>query len=81
MQAFADVGAMVSGLLAGSVTDYWGRKTALIWGGIPYLAGYLMLSYAHYLPTPLSFQSVALAGRLLTGISMGWVSMATPVSL
>ena len=72
---------MFGGLISGPIADRWGRKTALMLGGVPYFIGYLTLSYAHYLPTALSFKALALTGRFLTGVGMGWACMAGPVGL
>jgi hypothetical protein len=49
--------------------------------GVPYLLGYLLLSYAHFVPTPAAFKALLLAGRLLAGFGMGWASAVAPVSL
>ena len=80
LQAFASVGAMFGGPIAGSIANHWGRKMSLMMCGVPYLLGYLVLSYAHYLPTAVSFKCLILIGRLLTGMGMGWACSATPVS-
>ena len=80
-QALAAVGGMFGGLMAGPVADRWGRKNALVLCGIPFFVGYLVLSYAHYLPTATSFKTVALVGRFLTGVGMGWAAVASSVSV
>jgi len=80
LQAFASVGAMFGGPIAGSIADHWGRKMSLMLCGVPYLIGYLMLSYAHYLPTAVGFKCLMLIGRLFTGMGLGWTASATPVS-
>ena len=72
---------MFGGLMAGPVADRWGRKNALVLCGIPFFVGYLVLSYAHYLPTATSFKTVALVGRFLTGVGMGWAAVASSVSV
>jgi MFS family permease len=65
--------------LSGILADRWGRKDALVACGLPYLIGYLVLSYAHYMPTALGFKSLALTGRFLTGVGMGWAGSVGPV--
>ena len=72
---------MFGGLISGPIADHWGRKTALMLGGVPYFIGYLTLSYAHYLPTALSFKALALTGRFITGVGMGWATVAAPVRI
>ena len=80
LQALAPVGAMFGAPLSGFLADRWGRKDALVVGGVPYLIGYLILSYAHYMPTALGFKALALTGRFLTGVGMGWAGSVGPVS-
>ena len=69
-------GAPISGVLA----DRLGRKDALVFSGIPYLAGYLTLSYAHHMQTAQGFKALAFTGRFLTGVGMGWAGSVGPVS-
>jgi SP family facilitated glucose transporter-like MFS transporter 8 len=47
--------------------------------GVPYLIGYLMLSYAHYSSTAIVFNVVLFGGRALAGFGMGWASAVSPV--
>ena len=49
--------------------------------GVPYLIGYLMLSYAHYSATATVFNAVLFSGRALAGFGMGWASAVSPVSV
>lgn len=79
-QALAPVGGILGGLVAGPVADGLGRKGALVLCGLPYLTGYLSLSYAQYAQTASGFKAVALVGRFLTGVGMGWACMAGSVS-
>ena len=48
--------------------------------GIPYLIGYMMLSYAHYAPTAIAFKVLLFTGRFITGVGVGWASAVVPVS-
>ena len=79
-QAFGFAGAILGGPVGGWIADRWGRKCSLVYCGLPYLAGYLVISYAHYAPTATAFKSILLAGRLLTGVGLGWGSAVGPVS-
>ena len=74
------MGAIVGGPLAGVAADRWGRKTALLLSGIPYLIGYLMIVYAHFISDPVAFKAVVLVGRVITGIGLG-AGVITSVSL
>ena len=79
-QALAPVGAIFGGPFGGWIADRWGRKCSLMFNGVPYLVGYLILSYAHYAPTATVFKAVLLAGRFMAGLGMGWSSSVCPVS-
>ena len=48
--------------------------------GVPYLIGYLTLSYAHYTPTATVFKVLLLTGRFISGMGMGWASTVVSVS-
>lgn len=80
MQALAPLGAMIGAPLAGVMADRWGRKEALVACGVPYLVGYLLLSYAHIMPSAIAFKWLAITGRLFTGVGMGWAGSCGPVS-
>ena len=80
MQAVALFGAMVGGPVGGFIADQWGRKSSLVLCAVPVVFGYLVISYAHYLPTAVSFKAVLLTGRFFTGIGLGWGIMVGPVS-
>ena len=76
----APLGAIFGGPVAGWIADSLGRKMALLLVILPYLTGYLMITYAHYSHTPMGFEAVLLFGQFFTGIGMGWSCLATPVS-
>ena len=76
----APIGAIFGGPVAGWIADVLGRKMALMLVAIPYLSGYLMITYAHLSYNPIGFRAVLLIGRFFTGIGMGWSCLATPVS-
>ena len=75
------MGAIFGGLFGGWIADRWGRKCSLLFCGVPYLIGYLTMSYAHYTPTAMIFKAVLLTGRFITGVGMGWASAVAPVGL
>ena len=79
IQAFAPVGALFGGPIAGVIADRWGRKLALLLAGVPYLVGYLMMTLAHLIGDVAAFKAVLLTGRLLTGVGLGWSCLAVPV--
>lgn len=54
---------------------------SLVLCGVPYLIGYLILSYAHYMNTAFGFKALAVTGRFLTGVGMGWAGSVGPVSV
>ena len=70
MQAFAPVGALLGGPIAGWIADHWGRKAALLLAGVPYLAGYLMIALAYLSGDPVVFKAVLLTGVLLSGVGL-----------
>jgi MFS family permease len=72
--ALGSVGAIFSGLSGGWVADHWGRKCSLMFTGVPFMLGYLIVSYAHFSQTNEQFVLVLYAGRLLTGVGMGSAS-------
>ena len=74
------MGALFGGPIAGSVADRWGRKVALLLSGVPYLTGYLLLVYAHFINSPVAFKADILIGRLVSGVGLGWSCSAVPVS-
>ena len=48
----APVGAIFGGPIAGWIADFLGRKVALLLVAIPYLSGYMMITYAHFIYNP-----------------------------
>ena len=51
-----------------------------MFNGVPYLVGYLILSYAHYAWTATIFKTLLLTGRFISGLGMGWASTVVSVS-
>ena len=73
------IGAIFGGPIGGWIADRWGRKFSLMFCGVPFLMGYLILSYAHYTSEVLLFNVLLMSGRFLAGIGMGWGSSVCPV--
>ena len=80
VQALAPLGAIPGSPVGGWIADRWGRKCGMVFSAVPYLVGYLMLSYAHFSATVAGFDCLLLTGRFLTGVGMGWASAVGPVS-
>ena len=74
------MGAIFSGIVGGCIADRWGRKCSLMFTGVPYVAGYLTLSYAHYSTNATIFKIFLFGGRFMTGVGMGSTSVVVPVS-
>ena len=54
----------------------------MLFSGLPYLVGYMTISYAHYAASSATtFKALLLTGRLVSGIGMGWASAVVSVSL
>eukprot|EP00698_Gefionella_okellyi_P018201 TRINITY_DN5431_c0_g1_i1.p1 TRINITY_DN5431_c0_g1~~TRINITY_DN5431_c0_g1_i1.p1 ORF type:complete len:472 (-),score=128.66 TRINITY_DN5431_c0_g1_i1:12-1427(-) len=70
--ASMNIGAMVGAIASGKMADALGRRTTLMIGMIPFVGGYLLLSFATNFV-------MLLVGRIGTGIGVGIVSVATPV--
>ncbi len=79
-QALGSIGAMIGGPIAGWISDRMGRKPALMLVSIPYLIGYLMITYARFASNSVLFKVVLLIGRFLSGVGIGWASLAATVS-
>lgn len=80
VQALGYIGAVFGGPIAGLISDRMGRKPALMLVSIPYLIGYLMITYARFAVDPEVFKAILLIGRLFSGVGLGWSSLAVVVS-
>jgi MFS family permease len=78
--SLAPLGAIFGGPIGGWIADRWGRKFGMMFCGVPYLIGYLALSYAHFASTVSVFYVLLLVGRFFTGFGMGWTAATCPVS-
>ncbi|KAL5503426.1 hypothetical protein EMCRGX_G010375 [Ephydatia muelleri] len=77
--AFAPIGALLGGPVAGWASDRFGRKTGMMLGGVPYSLGWLFISCANSVPSQNGFIALLLLGRLLTGFAAGWISLSVPL--
>ena len=80
LQSFGALGAALGAPCAWPVSEWFGRKPALILGGVPGVIGWLMITYAHYIPSESGFLAVLLLGRILTGFQVGWSVFCVSVS-
>ena len=78
-QSFGALGAIFGGPVAWPMSDFLGRKPALMLGGIPALIGWLSFSYANLLPTREGFIALLIVGRVLTGFASGWIVFCVSV--
>ncbi|CAH1790956.1 unnamed protein product, partial [Owenia fusiformis] len=66
------LGALAGGPIGGFMLDLVGRRTGIAFASVPLVAGWLLIVYSQgYL--------WLYAGRILTGIGMGMVSLSVPV--
>ena len=79
-QAFAPLGGLFGGGLAGWAVDSVGRKPVLMLSAVPYLIGWLMLALANFWNSPTGFRCFILIGRFITGIGLGCGMLSAPVS-
>ena len=80
-QAVMFVGALAGGPIGGVVADRWGRKLSLHLSALPYIAGYLLISVGHLLPSVAAFKFFIYSGRCLTGVGVGWSGVCAPVGI
>ena len=80
-QAFGPIGAMFGGLVAWPVSELLGRQAALMLGGVPALAGWLMITFSNLANSSSAFFGIIYVGRLLTGFSTGWSIFCVSVSV
>lgn len=66
------VSAMIGALLGGTLADRFGRKKVLIWTGKLFFVGSLIMAVS-----PSIF--VLVTGRIITGLSLGMVSVTAPI--
>ena len=74
MQSLIAVGAIFGSPIGGWAIDRLGRKTAIVLCGVPLDLGWLLITYAQN-------HAMLYAGRLITGLGIGIVSLSVPVCL
>ena len=73
---------MFGGLLAWPISDFLGRKQALILGGIPFLSGWILIANSIQITqNRVGFMSVLFIGRILTGFATGWSVFSASVCM
>lgn len=67
------LGAIFGGPIGGWAIDRFGRKSTIMFCVVPFQLGWLLLAYAQN-------RGMLYAGRAITGIACGIISLAVPVS-
>lgn len=67
------LGAIFGGPIGGWAIDRFGRKCTIMFSVVPFQLGWLLLAYARN-------RGMLYAGRVITGIACGIISLAVPVS-
>ena len=73
LQSLVPAGAIFGGPIGGWAIDKLGRKGTIILCVVPFELGWLLISYAQN-------HGMMYAGRIITGLACGMVSLAVPVS-
>ena len=73
LQSLVPAGAIFGGRNVGWAIDKLGRKGTIILCVVPFELGWLLISYAQN-------HGMMYAGRIITGLACGMVSLAVPVS-
>ena len=72
-QSLVTVGAMIGSCIGGWLIDKFGRKGSILMSAVPFELGWLLISFAKN-------HAMLYAGRIITGLACGVVSLAVPVS-
>ena len=67
------VGAIFGGPISGWAIDKFGRKGSILLCAVPFELGWLLISNAQN-------RAMLYAGRVITGVACGMISLAVPVS-
>lgn len=70
--AILEVGALVSSLLVGRISDHIGRRRTILYGSLIFLIGGALQSFATGLST-------MMVGRIVAGLGVGALSTIVPV--
>ena len=74
LQSLVTIGAIFGSPLGGWAIDKFGRKSTIMLCVIPFVLGWLLISFAHDV-------AMLYTGRIITGMGCGVISLAVPVSL
>ena len=74
------IGALVGGLIAGWLVEYFGRQLSLMFSSVPMVVGWIMILTTHSIDGPL-FRPLLFTGRFFTGVGAGCLSLNVPVSI
>ncbi len=67
--------------MAWPFSDRFGRKLALMMGGIPTIIGWLLIAFAHFPRSRDGFLAMLFIGRLVAGLGAGWLVFGVSVSV
>ena len=73
MQSLVTLGAIFGGPISGWAIDKFGRKGSILLCAVPFELGWLLISNAQN-------RAMLYAGRVITGLACGMISLAVPVS-
>ena len=79
-QALSAVGSLFGAPIAGWLVDYTGRPLIMVLSSIPLTIGWLLILIARITTGPL-FRPLLFVGRIISGVGVGGISLAVPVSL
>ena len=73
LQSLVTIGAILGSPVGGWAIDKFGRKSTIMLCVVPFVLGWLLISFAQNIP-------MLYSGRIITGMGCGAVSLAVPVS-
>ena len=74
------IGALLGGLIAGWLVEYFGRQLSLMFSSMPLVVGWAMILVTHGIDGPL-FRPLLFTGRFFTGVGAGCLSLNVPVNI
>ena len=73
LQSLVTIGAILGSPVGGWAIDKFGRKSTIMLCVVPFVLGWLLISFAQNI-------LMLYSGRIITGMGCGAVSLAVPVS-